>query len=431
MSTDQPIAAGRVLQINVSGGGVPKQPVARAWVGRYGVEGDDHDENTVHGGPHRAVCLFAMEAIERFQSEGHPIAPGGAGENLTTWGIEWSLLPIGTRARVGDHLELEISSSTTPCKTQTGNFSDGNFNRMLIDRHPSDSRMYARVLREGEVMPGDTIVVLPPAPDSRAADEELLRRLDRADGKSSVAAWKAAVDSGFAVDFVEDGEIAMSAAVDIPGPAFNQAIGFARLPNLLPRATKFFDRHGTTGSIWLSEPAPWDPAAEPALTLAVFAAPAAKVPDTGQPEGVVIRRLEPDEGGLSARVSTGSTTPGGVAPGGLDPWPKVYERLARTNGRQMFIAEIDGEPVGYASLHIHARTGWMRGATVAPAARGRGIQRALISVRSRAALDAGCDLVGASAEPDVLSATNLERMGLRRVGTRYQYEYVPGTAAGK
>jgi GNAT superfamily N-acetyltransferase len=143
----------------------------------------------------------------------------------------------------------------------------------------------------------------------------------------------------------------------------------------------------------------------------------------------VIRRVGPDEGLLVSRVSTGSTTPGGVAAGGLDPWPKVYELLARAHGRQMFIAEIDGQPVGYASLHISARTGWMRGATVAPEARGRGIQRALIAARARAAAEAGCDLVGASAEPDALSAANIERMGMRRLGTRMQYEYAPGTTA--
>ena len=46
---------------------------------------------TVHGGPYRAVCLYAIEAIERLQAEGHPVEPGSVGDNLTTSGIEWSL----------------------------------------------------------------------------------------------------------------------------------------------------------------------------------------------------------------------------------------------------------------------------------------------------------------------------------------------------
>jgi len=57
------IASGRVLHVNVSAGGVPKLPVEHAWVSRFGLEGDKHREKTVHGGPHRAVCLFGVEVI--------------------------------------------------------------------------------------------------------------------------------------------------------------------------------------------------------------------------------------------------------------------------------------------------------------------------------------------------------------------------------
>jgi len=91
-------SSGRVLQVSVSPGGLPKLPVERAWVGRLGLEGDAHHDDTVHGGPHRAVCLFGIEAIERLQAEGHPLGSGSVGENLTTSGIEWSLLPVGTYA---------------------------------------------------------------------------------------------------------------------------------------------------------------------------------------------------------------------------------------------------------------------------------------------------------------------------------------------
>ena len=62
---------GRVLQVNVSPGGVPKLPVAEARVGRDGLDGDRHHHDTVHGGPHRAVCLLASEAIERVRADGH------------------------------------------------------------------------------------------------------------------------------------------------------------------------------------------------------------------------------------------------------------------------------------------------------------------------------------------------------------------------
>ena len=101
--------------------------------------------------------------------------------------------------------------------------------------------------------------------------------------------------------------------------------------------------------------------------------------------------------------------------------------MAHSRARQLFLAENDGRPVGNASLHVSAKTGWLRGATVSMEARRRGIQQALIAVRARAAADAGCDLVGASAEPDETSARNLERMGMRVIGKRTSYQYVPGS----
>ena len=423
--------SGKVLQVNVSGGGVPKRPIERAWVSTLGLEGDAQTDKTVHGGPHRAVCLFAMEVIERLQSEGHPIEPGGAGENLTTSGIEWSLMPIGTRARIGDRLELELASSTSPCAKQTGNFSDGNFNRIRIEFHPSDSRMYARVIHEGEVKAGDPITILSPVNESQAQAALMLKRLNRAETKSAVAAWRAAAASGFAVEFVEDGEIALSASSDLPGPAFNSAQGLVRLPNMLPMATDFFDRHDTTGYIWFDGP-PW-PGAVPFMEGGVVGAYVTDdavvraLANAAPPGGVTIRRIEPTEVDAFNAVRSGERVAGGVT-NGTNPWPLVYEQLAKTHARQLFVAEIDGVAVGNASLHVSAGAGWLRGALVAPEARGRGIQQALIAARIRAAIEAGCDLVGAQAEPGEVSARNLQRMGMRRLGSQNNYAYVPGSA---
>ena len=103
----------------------------------------------------------------------------------------------------------------------------------------------------------------------------------------------------------------------------------------------------------------------------------------------------------------------------------MYEGLARTRSRHLFVAEIDGRMVANASLHVNARTGWLRGALVEPQARGRGIQRALVAARVRAAAHLGCNLVGASAEAGSTSARNIERMGMRQIGIRETYVYVP------
>ncbi|PYM54959.1 MAG: MOSC domain-containing protein, partial [Candidatus Rokuibacteriota bacterium] len=53
--------AGRIAQVNVSPGGVPKRPVPEARVTPLGIEGDGHRDRERHGGPERALCLFALE----------------------------------------------------------------------------------------------------------------------------------------------------------------------------------------------------------------------------------------------------------------------------------------------------------------------------------------------------------------------------------
>ena len=406
---------------------MPKIPVERAWVGSFGLEGDKHRENTVHGGPHQAVCLYGIEAIERLQSEGHPVEPGSVGENLTTTGIEWSLLPVGTRARIGATLELELASSTTPCKTQIRNFRDGHFSRISIDLHPSDSRMYARVLTEGEVKPGDTITILPPLAGSRAEVELNLKRLDRAEAKSSLAAWRAAADSGFDVRIVDDGDLSMAASPEIHGPAFNHAAGLARMPHLVGMATAFYDRNEARG--WLiTESAPW-PDAEIGVTVDVFSALPDVIGDAEVP-GLTIRPIRVGDGPtvMSLQTATGAV---GAAGSQRDPWAAVYQRLATHPHRTVLLAELDGEPVGAASLHVHGKAGWLRGASVIPSARGRGIQRALIAARVKLAIERGADLVGACAEPDGPSARNLESMGMRQIGTRRHYLYVPAVLGAR
>jgi MOSC domain-containing protein YiiM/GNAT superfamily N-acetyltransferase len=417
---------GRVLHVNVSEGGVPKLPVASARVTRLGLDGDGHNEATLHGGPHRAVCLFAIEAIERLQAEGHPVEPGGVGENLTTSGVEWSLLPIGTRARIGHDLELELAGPAAPCSTQGPNFLGGRFSRISIVLHPSDSRMYARVLREGEVRPGDRIELLPPSPDSRAETEALLARLDRTEARSSLASWHAAHQAGFDVRIVEDGELAMVATPEVPGPAFNKAMGLARMPNLLPRATAFFDSHRAAG--WLTtEGAPW-PGSTPDLVLGVFAAASSAVVEEPLPEGLTIRRLGEGETSAWDQVHDAASS-GGIDPGASNPWPAVSASLAKLPRWIFLLANLDGRPAGAGLVFLTGRTGWLRAGAVVPEARGRGIQRALLAARARLAAAEGCDLLGATAEVGSVSARNLERMGFEQIGIRENHRYVPAGAS--
>jgi MOSC domain-containing protein YiiM len=116
-----------------------------------------------HGGPDRAVCLFSLERIRSLQTEGHPIDVGTAGENVTLEGIDWELVVPGAQVRIGDQVVLEIASFTNPCKTIRASFVDGEFVRIAQKLHPGWSRVYARVLSEGEIHFGDPVELDPPA----------------------------------------------------------------------------------------------------------------------------------------------------------------------------------------------------------------------------------------------------------------------------
>lgn len=144
-------------QINVSRGGVPKLPVETAKVGVDGMTGDIQADKKHHGGPRQTLCLYSLEVIEGLKSEGHPIEPGFAGENLTLSGVDWDSLDGGDRFRVGDDLVIEITDPATPCSKNSGWFLDGNFRRMSDQAFPGSSRWYAVVVSPGEVSVGDPV----------------------------------------------------------------------------------------------------------------------------------------------------------------------------------------------------------------------------------------------------------------------------------
>jgi len=149
-----------VHQINVSEGGVPKHPVFEAKISKKGVEGDHQRNLKVHGGPDRAVCLFSVELIERLQDEGHSIDAGSSGENLTLAGLAWEKLEPRTRLKIGPEVQLEVSSYCAPCELNARWFRDGEINRISQRHNPGWSRLYARVLRNGVVRPGDVVEVV-------------------------------------------------------------------------------------------------------------------------------------------------------------------------------------------------------------------------------------------------------------------------------
>jgi MOSC domain-containing protein YiiM len=152
--------SGRVEAVNTSRGGVPKMPVFEAIIMNQGIGGDLQRDTSYHGGPDRAVTLFSLDVIRALQAEGHHVAAGSTGENLTVSGVPWTSVVPGTVLAIGDSVRLEITRYTSPCVKLSAQFKDGDFMRMSHKAHPGWSRVCARVLEGGIVRAGDPVVLV-------------------------------------------------------------------------------------------------------------------------------------------------------------------------------------------------------------------------------------------------------------------------------
>jgi len=140
---------GRVVSINISDKkGVRKKPVDKVSIlTEFGIEGDAH----ASGEWHRQVSLLALESIKKMQEMGLKVGPGDFAENITTEGIDLLALPIGTKVRLGENIEAEVSQIGKVCH-----------NRCAIYHQAGDCVMpkegiFIKILSGGTLKTGDPI----------------------------------------------------------------------------------------------------------------------------------------------------------------------------------------------------------------------------------------------------------------------------------
>ena len=149
---------GRLESINASRGGVPKRGMFEALITEAGLDGDRQRDLRFHGGPDRAIVLFSLDAIRALQLEGHPIAAGTTGENLTVSGLDWPAIVPGNAIAIGE-VRLRITKYTSPCEKIAFTFVGSDYTRISQKLHPGWSRLSARVLHGGLVAVGDAVEV--------------------------------------------------------------------------------------------------------------------------------------------------------------------------------------------------------------------------------------------------------------------------------
>lgn len=137
--------------------GLPKKPIDAAEVAWSGVTGDVQTFRSHHGRPWQALCIWSTDAIDRLRAEGHPIAPGYAGENITVAGIPANAFRPGAHFVVGG-VRGFLTAYAIPCHHNKDWFLDKNFNRMSHEAG-DESRLYAMVTRCGTITVGDQFVL--------------------------------------------------------------------------------------------------------------------------------------------------------------------------------------------------------------------------------------------------------------------------------
>ena len=91
---------------------------------------------------------------------------------------------------------------------------------------------------------------------------------------------------------------------------------------------------------------------------------------------------------------------------------------ALVDGAHDFVALVDGKPAACGSMNVIGDVGWLGGAATAVAARGRGLQSALLVHRLHLARELGCTIAAATAVPGEQSAANMARLGFTLLYTQ-------------
>ena len=130
--------------------GTRKTPVEEAFISKdHGLEGDAHA-----GKWHRQVSFLSSESIQRAKEGGLDVGFGDFAENIATSGVDLPNLPVGTRLKLGDTVVLEISQIGKECHKKCAIYYQAG--DCIMPREG----VFAKVIEQGEIRTGDSIVVL-------------------------------------------------------------------------------------------------------------------------------------------------------------------------------------------------------------------------------------------------------------------------------
>lgn len=126
------------------------------FLGKINLDGDAQADLKNHGGPDKAVCVYAHEHYAHWQQQfALPELPLGAfGENFTTQGLLESNVCIGDTFAAGEVL-VQLSQPRQPCWKLARRWQIGDLAVQV--QNTGFTGWYFRVLQEGMVGSGDVL----------------------------------------------------------------------------------------------------------------------------------------------------------------------------------------------------------------------------------------------------------------------------------
>jgi MOSC domain-containing protein YiiM len=139
--------------------GIFKTPVhGSVCVRTLNLDGDGQADLTVHGGQDKAVYLYPSEHYLFWQQElGRQLEWGSLGENLTTAGITEENICAGDQLQIGS-VVLQVTQPRLPCFKLAAKFHRKDIIETFVASRKTG--FYTRVLHEGSLQAGDSIVLL-------------------------------------------------------------------------------------------------------------------------------------------------------------------------------------------------------------------------------------------------------------------------------
>ena len=128
------------------------------YAGQDGLLGDESADLRLHGGSDKAICAYSQDHYTFW--EGFflkSLSPGSFGENLTLNGLIEETVCLGDIYQVG-MAELQVSQPRVPCQKINKIFERNDVVREI--RATGKSGFYLRVLKPGNILPGDSVVLL-------------------------------------------------------------------------------------------------------------------------------------------------------------------------------------------------------------------------------------------------------------------------------